>query len=183
MNEAELHALKYPAGEFEKPSDYSESNIQSWIEDIRTFPQELRNLTQLLSIEELSWIYRPKGWNIKQVVHHCVDSHINAVCRFKLALTEDEPTIRPYMEDRWAKLPENNLNDITDSLLLLEALHRKWVRMIEFISSSELERTFKHPEYGTVFTIGETIAMYAWHCRHHLAHVHQALAAKGAFNG
>ena len=178
----DMNKMKYPIGDFVKPTSLSNIGIENWIEDIREFPSHIRSLTESLSSEELSWKYRPDGWNIKQLVHHCVDSHLNAWCRFKLALTEDAPTIRPYYEAKWAELPEANLDDISDSLLILDALHRKWVRMLEYMTLSDYDRTYLHPEYGSEFTLGQVLSNYAWHCRHHLAHIKQAIEAKGSYN-
>ena len=182
MNESELHNLRFPIGEFSNPERVSSSDLENWIEDIREFPELVKTHTQNLSSEELSWKYRPDGWNIKQLVHHCVDSHLNAWSRFKLALTEDNPAIRPYFEDRWANLPEANLDDISDSLLILEALHRKWVRMLEFMSEEDMNRTYFHPEYNDTFALFQVLANYAWHCKHHEAHIRQALSAQGKYN-
>ena len=175
------HDLHYPIGEFSVPDSCSVAELENWIEDIREFPVKLKELILPLSSIELNWNYRPGGWNIKQVIHHCADSHLNAWCRFKLALTEEKPTIRPYFEAKWAELPEANLDDISDSLILLEALHRKWVRMLEYMNTSDYKRTYLHPEHGSEFRLDQVLANYAWHCKHHLAHIKQAIEAKGSY--
>ena len=134
-----------------------------------------------LSTEALQWTYRPKGWTIKQVVHHCSDSHMNSIIRFKLALTEDSPTIRPYYEDRWANLIDGNDDNLEDTLVLLKGLHAKLGKLLRHISDVDMSREFIHPEHGKRFRLDETIGIYAWHCMHHLAHIKQAIAHKGQF--
>ena len=176
-----IQQLKFPIGTFNAPEIITSEHISSWIADIEAFPKQIKGLTQNLSTNELNWVYRPEGWSIKQVVHHCADSHLNSFTRFKLALTEDNPTIRPYYEDRWAQLIDGTSDDISASLLLLEGLHQKWVFLLKNLSKSELQRTYTHPEHGQQFTLAETIGTYAWHCNHHLAHVQQALIHKGEF--
>jgi hypothetical protein len=138
-------------------------------------------LTSHLGKEELKWKCRPEGWTIKQVIHHCSDSHINSIIRFKLALTEDNPTIRPYREERWAELDDSINDDISISLSLIEVLHTKWAYLLRSLSEEQLNRTFNHPNSGE-FTLKQAIALYAWHSNHHLAHVKQALASDGKCN-
>ena len=125
MTEQELYKLRFPIGEFEKPNEISSQHIKQWISDIEALPEAIEAVTKNLSEEELNYKYRPEGWTIKQVVHHCADSHINSIIRFKLALTEDTPTIRPYFEDRFAKL--NDYTEPIDSYLLsiLKGVHHK----------------------------------------------------------
>lgn len=173
--------LKYPIGKFIKPERINDHTIRQWIGDIEQFPKSLATLVAPLSTEQLNWRYRPEGWMIKQVVHHCADSHINSLIRFKLALTEDAPTIRPYFEDRWAELVDSLDDDLNDSLLLIKGLHSKWVTLLNSLSEQDLDKTFIHPEHGKSFTLRENIGIYAWHCNHHLGHVRQALAYRGEF--
>jgi uncharacterized damage-inducible protein DinB len=123
-----------------------------------------------LSAQQLDTPYREGGWTVRQVVHHVPDSHLNSYIRFKLALTEEEPTIRPYMEDRWAELPEARTAPIELSLSLLEDLHKRWILMLRAIQPTEWKRTFRHPEIGPM-TLEKNLALYAWHGRHHVAHV------------
>jgi len=176
-----MENLKYPIGKFVKPNDIDALIIEQWINDIRQFPELLEELVAPLSVEQLNWRYRPDGWTIKQVAHHCADSHINSLIRFKLALTEDAPTIRPYFEDRWATLPDSLDDDLSDTMSLIKGLHRKWVKLLVNLNEKELDKTFIHSEHGKVFTLRENIGTYAWHCRHHLAHIRQALQHKGVF--
>ena len=182
MAPEQLQKLKYPIGQFQKPETITSEHITTWINDIEAFPNRLISLTDNLSIEELQYRHRPEGWMIKQVVHHCVDSHINCIIRFKLALTEDTPTIRPYYEDRWATLIDYNDNDLTDSLMLLTSLHSKLGKLIRNISKEDLKREFIHPEHGSRVRLDENIGVYAWHGNHHLAHIAQAIEYKEIFN-
>ncbi|HAA15695.1 MAG TPA: putative metal-dependent hydrolase [Cytophagales bacterium] len=175
-------SLSYPIGEFEKPRIIDQAQLNMWIGDIATFPDRLKVMVIVLTPEQLRWVYRPGGWSIKQVVHHCADSHINSICRFKLALTEDQPTIRPYMEDRWAALPFGAEDDLDDTLMTLTGLHSRWAKLLRVLNEEQLDRTYIHPDYEEPLTVRETIGMYAWHCNHHLAHIKQALDHQGSFN-
>lgn len=181
MTESQLEKLKYPIGTFNKPERIDTRLIEKWISDIEALPKSIEALVKGLSVKELNYRYRPDGWNIKQVVHHCADSHMNSMIRFKLALTEDSPTIRPYFEDRWATLIDNNDDDLTDTLSLLKGLHAKLGKLLRNISKEDLSREFIHPEQGRRFKLDEAIGMYAWHSNHHLAHIKQALEYRGQF--
>jgi uncharacterized damage-inducible protein DinB len=124
-----------------------------------------------LSREQLETPYRPGGWTIKQVVHHVPDGHMNAYTRFKLALTENEPTIKPYEEDKWAELPDSQRVPIDVSLDLLDALHTRWVTLLGAMDAADFTRTLRHPEHNRIMTLGQLLALYAWHGRHHVAHI------------
>ena len=176
-----LEKLKFPIGKFLRPDPISKNDLETWITTIENFPSKIKTLTSTLSVEELNWRYRPKGWNIKQVVHHCADSHINSFIRFKLALTEDVPTIKPYEEGLWAELADGKSDDISPSLQIIEGVHARWTLILKSLGEQELKRQFFHPENLKIATLEETIAMYAWHCNHHLAHIEQALLQKGQF--
>ncbi|KAA3611054.1 MAG: putative metal-dependent hydrolase [Calditrichaeota bacterium] len=181
MTNFDLRKLQYPIGEFNKPDVIDELIIKKWIADIENFPDNVESLTTDLNVDQLNWKYRPGGWTIKQVVHHCSDSHINSIIRFKLALTEDQPQIRPYFENRWAELHDSLDNDISDSLALLKALHSKWAKLLKSLSNIELDRKFIHPEHVNAISLKENIGLYAWHCNHHLQHIRQALKHKNSF--
>ena len=170
-----LQELKYPIGIFEKPETITASHIAEWTHTIKDFPALITQLTENLPEESLAKTYRPDGWNIKQLVHHCADSHMNAFIRFKLALTEETPKIKPYFEDKWAELPDTVTTPIKASLKLIEGLHTRWAILIQLLYSEDLERIYIHPEHAKQFTLAETIGMYDWHCRHHLAHIKNAL--------
>jgi hypothetical protein len=176
-----INELRYPIGQFKKPDNITKEIIQEWISDIKSFPERISNEVVNLTEEQLNWQYRPEGWNIRKVVHHCADSHINSITRFKLALTENKPKIRPYFEDRWAQLPDTTEAPVSSSLTLLKGLHERWVYLLENLSEEQLNRTYIHPEHNKEFTVKETIGLYAWHSNHHLAHVKQAKRFKGQF--
>lgn len=175
-----IEDLRYPIGKF-KYTDSNDALRAGWINDIAAFPSLLKNESQHLSPTQLLWKYRPEGWTIRQVIHHCADSHINAQMRFKLALTENTPTIKPYLESKWATLADIN-EDVQVSLDLLTSLHKKWVYLLKSLSPEELARDYIHPEHGRKFNLDFTIAMYSWHCRHHHAHVVQAIKHSGHFH-
>ncbi|WP_304200600.1 YfiT family bacillithiol transferase [Flavobacterium alvei] len=181
MNKIDLEKLKFPIGKCPKIDGVSKNDIETWIKTIEDFPFKIKSLTQSLSIEELNWIYRPKGWSIKQVVHHCADSHMNSLIRFKLALTEDVPDIKPYEEQLWAELADGNSNDILPSLQIIEGVHARWVLLLKSLGATELKRQFFHPGNMKIVSLEENIGVYAWHCNHHLAHIEQALTHKGQF--
>ena len=161
--------LQYPIGKFSVPSEISPQQRSQWIEEIAQTPARLRGAVDGLQELQLDTPYRPGGWTVRQVVHHVPDSHMNAYMRFKLALTEDAPTIKPYAEDLWAKL-EDSKAPLESSLSLLENLHRRWVMLLRSLPETEWAKTFRHPELG-VRRLDQTLALYAWHGRHHTAHV------------
>ena len=168
-----LEQLKYPAGKFVKPESITKEIIDSAISEIENFPNLVKTEIQNLEEKDLQLRYRPEGWTITQVVHHCADSHINSYIRFKLALTENVPTIKPYEESLWADLSDNNLSPFV-SLKLLDALHEKWVYIIKSLSEEDLNKEFIHPDQSEKISLKENISIYSWHCRHHLAHIRQA---------
>lgn len=167
--------LRYPVGHFEVPDTISQETLSNWINDISTFPQQVRCLVQGLRPEELEQTYRPDGWNVKQVVHHCGDSHINALVRFKLALTEDCPTIRPYREELWAELADGQEEKLANTLEMISGLHRRWGTLLRSLDEEQLDRKLIHPDYEDPWTVRAYIGNYAWHCRHHLEHMRIAL--------
>ena len=161
---------RYPIGEFSFDGSLSEQEKATHLDHIEQTPTRLRAAVQGLSEKQLDTPYRDGGWTVRQVVHHVPDSHMNAYVRFKLALTEDVPTIRPYMEKPWAELPEAKSAPVELSLVLLESLHKRWMLTLCNIKSEEWKRTFRHPEIG-VMSLEKTLALYSWHGRHHVAHV------------
>ncbi|HLJ48892.1 MAG TPA: putative metal-dependent hydrolase [Bryobacteraceae bacterium] len=161
--------LSYPVGKFVRPAAPSYSETQALIDQIETAPAKLRATVAGLSEEQLDTPYRPGGWTPRQVVHHVFDSHVNSYIRMKLALTEDNPVIKPYDQDRWAVLADNQ-EPVEVSLLLVEGLHRRWVVLLRSLGEPELALTFRHPELGSV-RLDQNIALYAWHGRHHVGHI------------
>lgn len=163
--------LKFPVGNFRVQGEFSDSQIKSFIQDIKDFPKLLKNEIQNLSEKELDTPYRPEGWTIRQVVHHCADSHMNSFIRFKLALTEDNPTIKAYHEDIWAKGNDYTQMPIVSSIQILEGLHARWTKLLESMRPEEYKRTFYHPEMKKEVALDRNLALYSWHCKHHLGHI------------
>jgi hypothetical protein len=167
--------LQYPIGQFSMPESIIKEIVSHWIDDIASFPERLRIAVSELSDEQLEHTYRPGGWTIRQVIHHCADSHMNSFIRFKLALTEDQPTIKPYYEDRWAELQDTKNMTVQSSLKILEGLHLRWTHLLRALTQTDYARTFYHPENKKTIRLDENIGIYAWHCNHHLAHIRQAI--------
>jgi hypothetical protein len=161
---------RFPIGKFHFEGPPSEEQRAKFISDIEQTPAAMWAATSGLSPEQLDTPYRDGGWTVRHVVHHVPDSHLNAYVRFKLALTEDEPTIKPYAEDRWAQLADTQSTPVEVSLVLLESLHTRWVRLLRSIEPEQWRRTFRHPEMGLV-SLEKNVALYSWHGRHHVAHV------------
>lgn len=163
--------LKYPIGKYQKVEEITPELLTEQITIIASFPERLAHEVQKLSQKQLDTPYRNGGWTVRQVVHHCADSHMNSFIRFKLALTEDKPTIKPYEQGLWAELADSKTTEIEDSLLILSGLHRRWVKLLRSLSPNDLMKVFIHPETGKEVSVGENIGIYAWHCNHHLAHI------------
>jgi uncharacterized damage-inducible protein DinB len=161
---------RYPIGEFSFDGTLTEAQKAKYLDDVEQAPARLRSAVRGLSDQQLDTPYREGGWTVRQVVHHVPESHMNSYIRFKLALTEEVPTIRPYMEDRWAKLPDATTAPVELSLVLLEFLHKRWMLVLRAMKPEEWKRTFRHPEIG-LMTLEKALALYSWHGRHHLAHV------------
>jgi len=145
--------------------------INGFILEIEELPAKLRVAVQGLNDEQLDTPYREKGWTLRQVVHHIADSHINSYVRFRWTLTEDKPTIKAYYEERWAELEDAKSAPIEISLQLIDSLHDRWARLLRSLDVNDLEKSFIHPESGSEVKLNTNIALYAWHCRHHLAHI------------
>jgi hypothetical protein len=162
--------LRYPIGKFKLDAPTAPEQREELITQIEQTPSRLRAAVKGLSDQQLDTPYRPEGWTVRQVAHHVPDSHLNAYVRFKLALTEDEPTIKPYAEDRWAQLADTQTTPVEVSLAMLDSLHDRWVRLLRSLQSEDWKRTFRHPEMG-VMNLEKTLALYSWHGRHHVAHI------------
>jgi len=170
--------LSYPIGQY-VPQPFSERQKQDWINDIKFLPHSLEQAVLNLDEAQLETPYRDGGWAVKQLVHHVADSHINAYCRFKLALTEDNPTIKPYEQDLWANLADTKNLPINVSLTLLHALHARWYEVLKNIRDDEWERTVFHPEHKTQLSLWYLLGSYAWHGLHHTAHITELRKRKG----
>ena len=167
----DTEALKFPIGRFTRPTAaLAEEERAALAERIASQPARLRAAVEGLSDEQLDTPYRPGGWTVRQLVHHLPDSHMNAYVRLKLALTEDEPTIKPYEEDLWARLPDTARTPPETSLRLLEALHERWATLLRSLGPEQFARGLLHPVSGRM-TVDSLAALYAWHGDHHVAHV------------
>ena len=172
MKSGTLEHLKYPIGRASIPKTISHEQIKEWITVLEDFPLQLTNLVINLSNEQLDTPYRSEGWTIRQVIHHLADSHHNSYTRFKWALTEDKPVIKAYHEDRWAELHDSKSAPILLSLNALTALHAKWVYFLRILSHKELKQVFIHPDGHEEVSLAENIGIYAWHSKHHYAHIY-----------
>ena len=169
---------RYPIGRFQQVARPTQHERQAFIDTIAATPQLLRAAISGLDATQLDTPYREGGWTVRQVVHHVPDSHLNAYVRLKLALTEDEPTIKPYAEAKWAELADSRETPPEISLTLLEALHSRFVTVLRSLGDADFARTFRHPEHGAV-TIDWLVQLYAWHGRHHTGHITALREAKG----
>ncbi len=165
-----MEELKFPAGRFTFPESVSTEDLALFIGQIEETPARMRAAVAGLSDAQLDTPYRPGGWTVRQVVHHIADSHMNSYVRYRLALTEDSPTIKPYEEARWAELVDARTLPVEPSLTLLESLHARWVPLLRSLSPADWKRTFRHPDLGLV-SLENNAALYAWHGRHHVGHV------------
>lgn len=170
--------LRYPIGEFQVPKDPGVKHRETWLDEIEAAPGLLRAAVEGLSPEQLDTPYREGGWTVRQVVHHVPDSHMNSYVRFKLALTEDRPTIRGYDQDGWAGLEDSLRGPIAPSLDILEALHRRWLHLLRGLDTADFERSFIHPDLGPV-SLWTNLAYYAWHGRHHVAQITSLMDRQG----
>jgi uncharacterized damage-inducible protein DinB len=162
---------RYPIGPFQRRDELTPDERAAMLEDIAATPARLREAVAGLTGEQLDTPYREGGWTLRQVVHHVPDSHLNAYCRLKLALTEEQPTIRPYDESLWAKLEDVQRTPVEVSLTLLESLHSRWMDLFRSMKPDDFRRTFRHPEHDGTQTLDWLVAMYSWHGRHHVGHI------------
>jgi uncharacterized damage-inducible protein DinB len=169
---------RYPIGKYE-PKPFSVEQKEKWLMDIKFLPEELERSILNLDASQLQTPYREGGWTVQQLIHHVADSHMNAYIRFKLGLTEINPTIRPYDEKEWALLADNDTVPINVSITLLHALHQRWVATIKDLTDADFARTVVHPEQGRQMTLWFLLGLYAWHGKHHTAHINVLRETKG----
>jgi len=161
--------LRFPIGKFDKSIEITAEIRQQLTQIIAELPEKINSATKSLSDAQLDTPYRPGGWTVRQTVHHIADSHLNSFIRFKLALTEDVPTIRPYFEDRWAELADSRM-PIDVSIKIIEGIHARWTNLLESMSEKDFNKQLNHPDSG-VWTLERMLALYGWHSRHHTAHI------------
>ena len=174
--------LRYPIGRFEHQGPVTEAEVERWIQEIERLPENLRGAVAGLDDEQLETTYRPGGWTLRQVVHHVLDSHLNSYVRFKWTLTEEEPEIKTYFEERWAELPDYRQVSLDATLAHLDLLHARWSTLLRSLTSEQMARRFVHPEWGSV-DLAWNIGNYAWHGRHHLAHITTTVEREGWAGG
>lgn len=167
----QLEELKYPIGPFEWGKQYSQEEIDQMVNTIAQFPAKLKALLAGMSEQDLDTRYREEGWTVRQVVHHLADSHINAYTRFKLALTEDKPTIKPYNEKAWAELVDSRTLPVAVSLNILTGIHERWTVILKAMDAEMFSKPFFHPEHMNMHSLMELLGMYSWHCSHHYEHI------------
>lgn len=170
--------LRYPVGRFQRPQSTSAEERERWIEGLERLPAQLRAATGDLNEQQLDTPYRPGGWTVRQLVHHVADSHINSYVRFRLALTEQTPVIKPYDEKAWAELADARTAPIELSLRLLESIHARWAMLLRSMTDQDFLRNYRHPETGES-SLDAVLALYAWHSRHHLAHINNLRGRSG----
>ncbi|HZS54284.1 MAG TPA: bacillithiol transferase BstA [Bryobacteraceae bacterium] len=170
--------LRFPVGRYAPPAAITPEDRAAWIAELESLPRKLTEAVRGLSDNQLDTPYRPGGWTVRQVVHHLPDSHLNSYVRFRLALTENSPTIKPYEEAAWAELPDAKSGPVEPSLSLTDALHRRWVSLLRSLRDEDFSRTFVHPEHGPI-KLDWTLGLYAWHCRHHVAHIAELRKREG----
>ena len=172
MDDHSIEALRYPIGKFQFSEPITPDQIDSWIDQLEHYPAKLKELVHPLTEEQLRTPYRPGGWTVRQLVHHISDSHHNSYTRFKWALTEDRPVIKPYEEKGWASLHDSREAPIEMSLEHLQIIHTKLVYLLRGLESEKLERQFIHPDGDTLNSLAQTIGHYAWHGEHHYTHIY-----------
>ncbi|GAC1397785.1 MAG: bacillithiol transferase BstA [Thermoanaerobaculia bacterium] len=162
---------RYPIGKFERRDTLTAEQRRECMDTIAAAPGKMREAVRGLDEKKLDTPYREGGWTVRQVVHHVPESHMHAYIRLKLALTEDNPTIKPYDESLWAETAELRDTPVETSLSMLEALHKRWDTLLRRLGESDFRRTFRHPERDGVLSVDWLIGLYAWHSRHHVAHI------------
>jgi uncharacterized damage-inducible protein DinB len=171
--------LRYPIGKFHRHGELTEELRHRYIDDIERLPARLREAVKGLTQAQLDTPYRPGGWTVRQLVHHIADSHMNAYVRLKLALTEDSPLIKPYLEAKWAELKDAKILPVDVSLNLLDSLHQRWVSVLRSMTPAEFARTMRHPEWTEPMSLDDGLALYAWHGKHHVAHITELRRREG----
>ena len=174
----DLESLQFPIGRASIPKEITPKDLAHWISILEKFPEKLASLTARLNKIQLDTPYRENGWTVRQVVHHCYDSHHNSYTRFKWALTEDSPIIKTYIEKKWATLQDSKSAPISLSINGLKTLHAKWVYLLKGLSKTDFEKYFIHPENNKKVTLKENTGIYAWHCQRHYAHIEKLLIRK-----
>ena len=178
----DLEKLKYPIGKYNPPKTITETQLKEWIDQLALLPQEIIDISLGLTEHQLEIQYRPNGWTARQVIHHLADSHINAYTRIRLTLTENRPEVRPYDEVKWATLTDAKSADINLSIAILKSIHERLVILLKTLQAHDFERRYYHPAAKQEFTLAYLVGNYAWHGKHHLAHIQLTLNVDGDTN-
>jgi uncharacterized damage-inducible protein DinB len=174
-----LEFKRFPIGQFEEPQHITDTQLEECIKVIKNFPAKLKSLIENFSDEQFDTPYREKGWTVRQLVNHLADSHANSFIRFKLALTEENPVIKPYQEAQWAELQDSASISIKPAMRMLKGIHQRWYCLLKSLTNKQFERTFHHPEQNRNYDLRICLALYVWHCNHHFAHIENLKIEKG----
>lgn len=175
----DIEKLKYPIGRLDRNQKFTEKNRKKWIKTIKKLPKRLEKVVNQLNEDQLNTPYRPEGWTVRQLIHHIADSHVNSYIRFRWALTEDSPMIKAYDEKSWAELPDAKDSDVGASLLILTGIHKRWVHLLESMTEDDFAREMGHPDWKNNLSLDFMSSLYAWHSKHHLAHITKLIKRKG----
>jgi len=174
-----LDIKKFPIGDFQEGDTSCDIELESHIKVIKNFPEKLKKLIEDFSDKQLDTPYRNGGWTVRQLVNHLADSHANSFIRFKLALTEENPVIKPYNEAKWAELQDSINIPIKPAMRMLKGIHQRWYFLLKTLTNKQFERTFRHPEKTEDYNLRYYLALYSWHCNHHFAHIENLKKEKG----
>ncbi|MDR6157526.1 putative damage-inducible protein DinB [Chryseobacterium sp. SLBN-27] len=175
----DIEQKRFPIGQFKEPENICDIKLDEYIKVIKDFPAKLKNLIEDFSDDQLDTQYREGGWTVRQLVNHIADSHINSFIRFKLALTEDTPTIKPYDEAKWAELQDSQNMPVKPAMRMIKGTHQRWTALLKSMTNKQFERTFHHPEHHKNYDLRHCLALYVWHCNHHFAHIENLKKEKG----
>lgn len=171
MSEEDFERLRFPIGKYQKPDIITNDHIKAWKKDLSELPYQMRKIAAGVRDKDLSKTYRPDGWTARQVIHHVADSHMNAYIRFKLTLTEDTPIVKGYDEAAWALLPDSTEMNVDISLKMIDALHTRWVYLLDGMKKKDWSKKYDHPEYDAPASLDSVLGLYAWHGKHHTGHL------------
>ncbi|CAA7390953.1 YfiT family bacillithiol transferase [Chryseobacterium fistulae] len=174
-----LEKKKFPIGQFEQPENISDIELDYYIKVIKDFPGRLKNLIENFTEDQLNTQYREEGWTVRQLINHIADSHMNSFIRFKLAITEDNPIIKPYDEAKWAELQDSLTISIKPAMRIIKGTHQRWVVLLKSLTNKQFARTFHHPEHHKDYDLRGYLAFYVWHCNHHFTHIENLKKERG----
>ncbi|GEN70732.1 YfiT family bacillithiol transferase [Chryseobacterium lathyri] len=175
----DLEQKKFPIGQFQQSENICDTKLDEHIKVIKNFPARLKDLIENFTDEQLDTPYREGGWMVRQLINHIADSHINSFIRFKLALTEDNPVIKPYDEAKWAELQDSANMPVKPAMRMIKGTHQRWTVLLNTLTNKQFERTFRHPEQNKDYDLRHYLAFYVWHCNHHFAHIENLKREKG----